>query len=125
MTYALCSVVDAASAKNVLYGAYDNVISTVGVSAMWSGVIHTSGAGDTVPTVVVQGKSATPLAPDNLAFPAKHIVFYEKGAKSKSLTEDEAVQRCVHALMYLHNLLYSSSLTNIFHFITSSTTPHS
>ena len=65
---------------------------------MWSGVIHSSVAGDAVPTVVVQGKSANSLSPDNLAFPAKHIVFYEKGAASKSLTEDEAVQRCVRAL---------------------------
>lgn len=125
MTYASCSVVDAASAKNVLYGAYDNVISTVGVSAMWSGVIHTSGAGDTVPTVVVQGKSAIPLAPDNLAFPAKHIVFFEKGAKSKSLTEEEAVQRCVRAMMYLHNHLHYSSFANIFHFTYSCTPVHS
>jgi hypothetical protein len=100
VTYTLCSVIDAASAKNVLYGAYDNVISTVGVSAMWGGVIHGAGGGDVVPTVVVQGKSATPLSPDNLAFPAKHIVFYEKGAKSKSLTEEEAVQRCVRSLIH-------------------------
>lgn len=89
------SVINAAAAKNVLYGAYDNIISTQGVAAMWSGVINSAGAGDAVPTVVVQGKSANSLSPDNLAHPASHIVFYEKGAASKSLTEAEAVQRCV------------------------------
>lgn len=62
---------------------------------MWNGVIHSAGAGDAVPTVVVQGKSANSLSPDNLAHPASHIVFYEKGAASKSLSEAEAVQRYV------------------------------
>ena len=36
------SVLEAAVSKNILYGAYDNVLSTVGVSAMWAGIISSS-----------------------------------------------------------------------------------
>ena len=95
------SVIDAAVAKGVLYGAYDNVLSTVGVSAMWSGVISANGKVSTVPTVVVDGNSATSTDPENLACPASHIVFYEAGAATKKLTEEEAVQRYVLLLSLL------------------------
>lgn len=87
------SVVDAAVAKGILYGAYDNVLSTVGVSAMWSGVIGSPGAATMVPTVVVDGHGATHMDPENLACPATNIVFFEAGAASKKLSEEEAVQR--------------------------------
>ena len=85
---------------------------------MWNGVVHGPGAGTTVPAVVVQGKSANPLTPDNLAFPAGHIVFYEKGAASKSLSEEEAVQRyvrsCITPMHYLlHHTTRITSLHNL------------
>jgi len=90
------SVVDAAVGKNIVHGAYGNVLSVDGVSAMWNGVVgapvKSSGA---VPTVSVGGKAAVALAPVNLAFPAKRIVFYEKGGKSGSISEDDAVKRIV------------------------------
>jgi hypothetical protein len=89
------SVIEAAVAKGILYGAYDNVLSTVGVSAMWSGVIRAPGGATMVPTVIVDGNCATSTDPENLACPANSIVFFEAGAASKKLSEEEAVQRSV------------------------------
>jgi hypothetical protein len=62
---------------------------------MWSGVIGAPGAATMVPTVVVDGKGATSTDPENLACPANSIVFFEAGAVSKKLSEEEAVQRSV------------------------------
>ena len=88
------SVVEAAMAKNVLHGAYGNVVSAEGVSALWNGVIGAPAKSlGNVPTVVVGGKAAVALAPLNLAFPAKRIVFYEKGGKSSSISEEEAIKK--------------------------------
>lgn len=87
------SVIDAAIAKNVLFGAYDNVLSTVGVAPMWNGVISVAGKMSPIPTVVVDDVAAVSVEPNNLAFPATSIVFFEAGATSKTLTEDEAVAR--------------------------------
>lgn len=94
-------MIDAAVSKGILYGAYDNVLSTVGVSAMWSGVIGAPGSATVIPTVVVDGKGATFLDPENLACPANNIVFFEAGAVSKKLTEEEAVQRSVSLILRL------------------------
>ena len=88
------SVVEAAMAKNVLHGAYGNVLSVEGVSALFNGIIGAPAKSvGNVPTVVVGGKAAVALTPLNLAFPAKRIVFYEKGGKSSSITEEEAVKK--------------------------------
>lgn len=87
------SVVDAAVAKNVLFGAYDNVLSTLGVAPMWNGVISVAGKVGGIPSVVVDGKSAVPVEPNNIAYPATSIVFFEAGAKKKTLTEEEAVAK--------------------------------
>ena len=93
------SVVAAALGKNKLYGAYHNVITVDGVSALWNGVITTAPASvDTsrrraVPAVVAGGFAAVPLHPNNLAHAAKHIVFYEKGAQNAPLSVDDAVKR--------------------------------
>ena len=46
-----------------------------------------------IPSIVSGGKSAVPITPDNLAPPATHFFFFEKGSKKASLTEDEALKR--------------------------------
>jgi hypothetical protein len=105
-------------AKGILYGAYDNVLSTVGVSAMWSGVIGAPGAATMVPTVVVDGKGATSIDPENLACPANSIVFFEAGAASKKLSEEEAVQRSV-CLLILNLTLSDGSVHDMISYLKS------
>ncbi len=85
------SLIEAAGAK--VYGAYGNVLSADGVSALFNGVIGAPKSSGAVPTVVVGGKAAVALEPVNLTFPAKKIVFYEKGGKTGPISEDEAVKR--------------------------------
>ena len=93
------SVVAAAHSKSVLHGAYHNVITVEGVSALWNGVISAAPASvatahrHAVPAVVAGGMAALPLRPHNLAQPAKHIVFYEKGAQKGALSVEEATKR--------------------------------
>ena len=87
------SVVDAAVAKNILFGAYDNILSVGGVAPMWNGVISATGKAGPVPSVVVDGMTAVPVEPNNLAHRATSIVFFEKGAKKSTLTEEEAVAK--------------------------------
>ena len=81
---------------NTIYGAYHNVVTETGLSACWNGVLGTTTASSTaVPSVVVGGKSAYALAPDNLADVPTHYVFYQKGAKKSSLAEADAVKKIV------------------------------
>lgn len=87
------SVVEAAGAKT--YGAYGNVLSADGVSALFNGVIGAPKSTGAIPSIVVGGKSAVALEPVNLTFPAKKIVFFEKGGKSGSISEEEAVKKIV------------------------------
>jgi hypothetical protein len=69
-------------------------LTAVGVSAAWNGVLGGSVASSTsIPSIVSGGKSAVPITPDNLAPPATHFFFFEKGSKKASLTEDEALKR--------------------------------
>ena len=90
------SIVDALYANKSLYGAYANVLTADGVSACWNGIIGAATASTTaVPAVVVGGKSSIPIIPDNLAYPATAVVFYEKGGSKKSITEDEALKKIV------------------------------
>lgn len=85
-----------ACSKNVVHGAYHNVLTPAGVSAMWNGAITTAGkASGNVPSVVVDGKCATPINPNNLAFPADHIMFYKKGSKRSSVPEADAIKMLV------------------------------
>lgn len=87
------SVIAEAVSKEVLYGAYNNLLSLKGVSALWNGVISSTGTNKAIPNIMVDKESAVVLEPNNLAFPATHIIFYEKGAKSGALSEEEAVKR--------------------------------
>ena len=94
------SVVDAAAAKGTLYGAYNNVITTGGVSAGWNGVIGKAPAKAAsshrfaVPSVVSSGKAAVALTPDNMVGTGD-VVFYEAGAGKKALSTEDAVLKIV------------------------------
>lgn len=93
------SVVDTAIASSLVYGAYHNVLSASGVSAMWNGVISAPAAKNAsrlVPPMVVSGgKAAVSVSPNNLAGPVQTMVFYEKGKGKTALSEEEAVKRLV------------------------------
>ncbi len=85
-----------------LLGAYHNVLSAEGVSAMWNGVIGASSSAAAedskfaeVPRVVVGGHAARAVVPNNLANAATRIVFFEKGTAKAPLSIDEAVTRLV------------------------------
>lgn len=88
------SIVDALHANKSLYGAYNNVLTTDGVSACWNGIIGAATASTApAPAVVVGGKSTIGIVPENLANPATHIAFFEKGGKKGPLTEEDALKR--------------------------------
>jgi len=88
------SVIAGAIEKKVLYGAYHNYVSANGVSALWNGVIGSAETASS-PAVTSGGKATTVIAPQNLAHPAKHFIFYKKDGPSGKLTEEEAVKRLV------------------------------
>lgn len=94
------SVVDAAATKGSLYGAYNNVITTDGVSAGWNGIIGKAPAKAAsshrfaVPYVVSGGKAAVALTPDNMVN-AGDVVFFEAGAGKKALSTEDAVAKIV------------------------------
>jgi hypothetical protein len=91
--------VQLALSKNMLYGAYHNVISAAGTSAVWNGVIAPAAAdaGSGTPAMVVKGSAARAMNPNNLAFAPTSLFFYEAGAKKSKLSADEAVKRLVAA----------------------------
>jgi hypothetical protein len=94
------SIVDAAVSSSALYGAYHNLVSSAGVSALWNGVVSTPASakvtGRFVPPMVTNGgKAAVVLAPNNLANAAKAIAFFEKGKGKAAISEEEAVKRIV------------------------------
>ncbi|KAJ1432747.1 hypothetical protein B484DRAFT_394836 [Ochromonadaceae sp. CCMP2298] len=91
-------VLGAIAQSGNLYGAYHNIISPLGVSALWNGYIGPaagSPAACPTPAVIVGGKTVLCVEPNNMAHPATHIVFYEKGAARSKLSADEAVKRLV------------------------------
>jgi hypothetical protein len=89
--------------KPIVYGAYHNILSSSGVSAMWNGYIteasvtvpvtDSSLLSTPLPSVVVNGMKAVTTPPFNLVHPAKHIVFYEKDSKKGVVTEADAVSK--------------------------------
>lgn len=96
------SLVDTAITSSLAYGAYHNVITAAGVSALWNGVVSTPASakatGRFVPPMVTSGgKAAVSLAPNNMANPAKAFVFFEKGKAKAVLSEEDAVKRLVAA----------------------------
>lgn len=100
----------AAISQNIIYGAYHNVISEIGTSAVWAGAISpfTANTESNTPSVVVKGLTARSLHPNNLAFSPSTFVFYEKNAKKSTITVDEAVKRYEHKKYYcMINILLS------------------
>ena len=101
------SVLEAAIASKLpIYGAYQNLVSANGVSAMFAGIIspYSSSSSPSTPSssasfssrnplVIAGGQSAISLNPDNMVHSAKTIVFYEKGAKKANLTSEQATER--------------------------------
>ena len=88
----------AEKAGGELFGAYHNIMTEHGVSAMWNGRIGTAAGaavagGSGTPLVSVDGKAAVPVSPNNLAFTPKHVVIFEKGASKGKLSADEAIKR--------------------------------
>lgn len=87
-----------ALSKGQLYGAYHNVISVSGTSAVWNGVIAPAGdSASSTPAVVVNGSAARSTNPNNLAFAPTNLFFYEAGAKKSKLSAADAVKRLVAA----------------------------
>lgn len=90
-----------AMSKNLLYGAYHNVLSTTGTSAVWNGAVAPVAGGESgsdTPSIVVNGSAARALNPNNLAFAPSSLFFYEAGSNKKSkLSPAEAVQRLIAA----------------------------
>ena len=85
-----------ASHPSAIHGAYHNIISAEGVSALWNGYVGSASAATApseIPSVVVSGLKVTQVSPFNLIQPTKRVVFYSKGAAEATLTEEEAVNR--------------------------------
>lgn len=95
------SMIQAGAQAGSLYGAYHNVMTPSGVSAMWNGYIGpsskvTTAVGDSIaPIVVVNDQATIPTVPFNMVHAAKRVLFLEEGANASKLTTEEAVQRIV------------------------------
>lgn len=102
------SVLDAIVAGNKttqLHGAYHNLVTPDGISALWNGVIGLPGSplsaiksdfgslSSPVPTVIGNAGAALPVTPDNLIALPKQIAFYEKGASKSKLTLEQGVKK--------------------------------
>jgi hypothetical protein len=89
------NVSEAALSKGILYGAYHNILSKYGVTALWNGLISKSSTSTDIntPVVVVGGKSAIANSPNNISNPVDTIIFYENGASKGKLSEEKAVER--------------------------------
>ena len=102
------SVTEQAHSKGLLYGAYHNVlIPTVGITALWNGIIAAAtSSSSSTPSVVVGKHSALATPPDNLIAGAGRYVFVEEGvSKVTSLSESEAVKRQVTDILFLKRIL--------------------
>lgn len=91
------NIAEAALSKGMLYGAYHNVLSKNGVSALWNGLISKSSTSTDIntPVVVVGGKSAIANSPNNISNPVNTIIFYDYGSTNSKLSEEKAIERLV------------------------------
>jgi hypothetical protein len=92
------SVVDTAISNGTLYGAYGNIITKEGVSAMWDGAITGVSSSTKVNKfgathIVNDGTTAIMLQPDNMINKPNKVIFYEAGTKNSSLNETDAVAK--------------------------------
>lgn len=87
--------------KNILYGAYNNYISSFGISALWNGYItsnhsnlnSSSSSLSVSPIVSIKNDYIISNPPDNLINPASEIIFIDKATTSGTITKDEIVKR--------------------------------
>ncbi len=79
----------------ILYGAYNNYITSFGVSASWNGLIIPSSMlkQSFQEMITTTQDSLIPYPPDNLVNPASEFIFVDKDTKAGVLSEDEAVKR--------------------------------
>jgi hypothetical protein len=96
------SVNAAALASGNLYGAYGNILTDSGLTAMWDGVVgptpaSPSNAFGAAPFVVNGNSAAITTQPDNMVASPASVVFYEAGAVKKAISEDEAVARLLES----------------------------
>lgn len=101
-----------------LFGAYHNVLSPEGVSALWNGYIGAIGSSggtqlDEVPVLKVGGNGAHALVPNNLASAATRVIFYERGAAKGKLSADEGVKRALDVSDESKELLAKSLFKNV------------
>lgn len=90
------ATVDKLVTNKSLYSAYSNILTESGVSAGFNGYISNPTATNTgVPSVVVGGKAANTLSPNNLMNPCTHLAFFEKGGKKGAIKTEEAVAKIV------------------------------
>ena len=84
-----------AVSKGVLYGAYNNYISDLGVSALWNGYLRepSDSLEGSPGAVFSQSGAALANPPDNLAPPASAFAFVEKGVAKKTLSEEEGLEK--------------------------------
>ena len=80
-----------------VHGAYHNILTPNGISALWNGYIGDAAEGNDVtsplPSVVVNKLKVVPVDPFNLVRAPTRIVFYEKGAKKGKLADEDVVDR--------------------------------
>lgn len=91
-------LVSAAGQKGLLYGAYNNYITSFGVSALWNGYITQTSTGaksTSLPAVTVKGDMVLASLPDNLINPPSEFIFVDKDAatnnKTGPISEQEAL----------------------------------
>ena len=89
-------LVSAAAQKGLLYGAYNNYITSFGVSALWNGYITqtSTGAKSTSTGVTVKGDVVLASPPDNLINPPSEFIFVDKDATKKGpVSEQDALSK--------------------------------
>jgi len=90
----------AAGDGNLVFGAYSNYLTAEGVSSLFHGAVVKASAPvkqyySDLPAVSFEGKAMVQIAPNNMAFPAAKIIFYEKGSSAAALSSESALQRLV------------------------------
>lgn len=92
-------LIKAAAKKNILYGAYNNYISPIGISALWNGYVTSSDSAlqSTSSVVAYNDDIVVSYPPDNLVNPASEFIFIEQGSGTKgALTEADLINRSVY-----------------------------
>jgi len=81
--------------KGYLYGAYHNVITPSGVSALWNGYItkDATPSASSVPVVEADGYIVVASPPDNMVNPPTQYIFIDK--VSGAVTTEDAVKRII------------------------------